>query len=264
MQKLHYFLLLFSFLLCQCREKNPSPETAAVRSSAVVAMLYKDPLVKEWLGAPGKAYFECHFMMPLNMAEDVIVGMDIEYGEGNGQPPEFFENAQWASILGVTREGLILFNYGTQASLNGTPTDAANWTGIDLGTELLSETWYRLRTEVDYQERKYVSVTLEGANIDTVISLQDHRIEFTVSIPFDQRNLTFYVLALRNQDLAAGKEGNTYAYFDKVEGGIWLNQKWETVFQDGFENQSEFPDVPATLPTVKTADFQEGFWYPRK
>ncbi len=108
MQKLHYFLLLFSFLLCQCKEKNPPPETAAVRSSAVVAMLYKDPLVKEWLGAPGKAYF------------------------------------------------------------------------------------------------------------------------------------------------------------DKVEGGIWLNEQWEVIFQDGFEKQSKFPDVPATLPTVKTADFQEGFWYRMK
>ena len=263
MKKAIFSLIMTYLLLIGCSKDTAhieEPLPVPIRSSTIVSLFHKDPSVKAWLQGPGKAYFECHFMMPKDMAEDVVVGMDIEYGEGGGQTPEFFADSQWATILGVTRKGLLLFNYGSEASLNGAP-DAGDHTGIDLKTEILPETWYRLRTEVDFKYRRYISAEIQGPNLDTIIDLKAHRIEYTLQIPFDQRNLTFYVLALRNQELTKDNTGKTYAYFDSVEGGIWLNGQWQTVFLDGFVGQTSFPDVPVSEPMVKVNDFTQGYWY---
>lgn len=260
-----YSLVLFSFLLflssCKKEESQPYMDDALeIRSSTLVTMFHSDSLIKQWLNHPDKAYFECYFLMPANIAEDVIVGLDIEYGEGNGQTPLYFENSQWATIVGLSRDGILFYNCGTQKSYNGIPEDG-NFKGLALNQPILAENWYRLRTVVDFKERKYVSVEVEGPNIDTTLDLSANKIEFTMKIPFNQRNLTFYVLALRNIELANGNKGETTAYFDKVEGGIWWNNSWIKIFQDGFEKQSSFTDVPATLPTVLVENFMEGKWY---
>jgi hypothetical protein len=46
-----------------------------------------------------------------------------------------------------------------------------------------------------------------------------------------------------------------------VTAGIETNDGFETILSEGFESQSEIPDLPITLPVTPLENIKELYWY---
>ena len=56
-------------------------------------------------------------------------------------------------------------------------------------------------------------------------------------------------------------QGSTSVYFDDVKAGIETADGYEVILSDGFESQTDIPDLPITLPVSPLSDFNEKYWY---
>lgn len=228
------------------------------RLSGTVLFVHSSPTVQNWLEEPKKSFVQAYFMFPTDFAEDIIFGIDQEFIEGVDDPIHF-PGADWMALVGLTRTGMLNIPIGTEDSLNGTPSDASVWKNIDLGIELQSNTWYLMRETADFQSRRFESFTLRGPDINITIDLSEYYVDYPNYIPIDNRSLTYYVYAIRISPYV--QPGSTSIYFDDMTAGIEISDGYEIILSEGFELQSEIPDLPITLPVTSLSDFQELYWY---
>jgi hypothetical protein len=239
---------------------SPPPPAAEVdiRLSAATAFAWTDPDVVSFLAAPQQAYVQAYFRFPADLAPDVWFGIDLELFEGVDQPLTL-EGADWMGFFALTRDGDLGTPVGSAASHGGEPDDAETWDIQNLGVTFSPDTWYLIRGDVDFATRTFTSVNVSGPGIDVTVDLTPNLLSYPNYLPFDKPSLTFYVFSLRTK--AAKQPGSTVVYFDDVGAGIQAQTGFQTVFDDGFEQQSDIGDVPITLPIIPMADITELLWY---
>lgn len=228
------------------------------RLSGTVLFIHSSPSVQHWLQEPKKSFVQAYFMFPTGFASDIIFGIDQEFIEGVDNPIHF-PGADWMALVGLTRSGMLNIPVGTEESLNGTPSDASVWEIIDLDIELQPNTWYLMRETADFQSRRFESFTLTGPNVNITVDLSEYYVDYPNYISIDNRSLTYYVYAIRMSPYV--QPGSTNIYFDDVTAGIETNDGFETILSEGFESQSEIPDLPITLPVTPLDDIKELYWY---
>jgi len=228
------------------------------RLSGTVLFVHSSPSVQHWLQEPKKSFVQAYFMFPTDFASDIIFGIDQEFIEGVDNPIHF-RGADWMALVGLTRSGMLNIPVGTEESLNGTPSDASVWEIIDLDIELQPNTWYLMRETADFLSRRFESFTLTGPNVNITIDLSEFYVDYPNYISIDNRSLTYYVYAIRMSPYV--QPGSTGIYFDDVTAGIETSDGYEVIFSEGFELQSEIPDLPITLPVTPLDDIKELYWY---
>jgi len=228
------------------------------RLSGTVLFVHSSPPVQNWLQEPKKSFVQAYFMFPSDFASDIIFGIDQEFIEGVDTPIHF-PGADWMALVGLTRTGMLNIPVGTDESLNGTPSDASVWEIIDLDIDLQPNTWYCMKETADFQSRRFESFTLIGPNVNITIDLREYYVDYPNYIPIDDRSLTYYVYAIRMSPYV--QPGSTRIYFDDVTAGIENGDGYEIILTEGFELQSDIPDLPITLPVTPLDDIQEYYWY---
>jgi len=264
---LKIILLLVLVIPLGCSD-NSSPEEesqnpVALRESIVsasVAFAYQGEVLTNYLANPKRAAVSGYFWFEEDLGDDVIFGLDIEWLEGVNNPVHV-SGGDWMGLAGVTRKGILWFPIGSPVNRDGIPTDTDTWEIRDLGFDLSPNTWYQMTIIVDFELREFVSVTLEGANLNTTVDISGFALEYPNYAPFDEPSLTFYTFALRGKEFAPTPLDNAVVYFDDISGAIEIDSEWTTVFANGFEDQSQIEDIPVQLPVSPMADIQEDFWY---
>ena len=236
----------------------PEPELLESRLSATVALVHSAAEVQAFLQQPGTGYVEAYFNFPATLADDVWFGIDQELVEGV-DAPRTFEGADWMGLIAVNRNGQLGTPVGSAASHAGAPDDAMDWDIQDLGVTLQPDTWYRLRGEVDFGTRTFTSMSLQGPGVDVSVDLSGLLLSYPNYAPFDRAFISYYVFALRARQFAT--PGSTVVYFDDVRGSIDTAGGEVVVFQDGFESQSGFVDIPVSLPVIPLDGVTEFLWY---
>ena len=257
--------LVFILFLFSC--KNDDSEIQNIRSelldgitSSSIAFAYKGDLLQNFFQNPQKAYISGYFYFPPDLADDIIFGFDIEWSEGVDNPIHF-PGADWMSLAGFTRNGVLHFPIGSPQNLTGTPTNTDLWEERNIGTALEPNTWYKMTITSDFGLREFVSVKLEGGEIDVEENIEGIQLEYPNYIPLDKPSLTFYALSLRTKEFAPNNLGGTKVYFDDIEAGIFVDSDYEIIFSNGFENQNEILNIPITLPISPLDVISENFWY---
>jgi hypothetical protein len=228
------------------------------RLSGTVLFIHSSPTVQNWLQEPKKSFVQAYFMFPTDFASDIIFGIDQEFIEGVNDPIHF-PGADWMALVGLTRTGILNIPVGTSKALNGTPSDASVWKYIDLGVELKPNTWYLMRETADFHSRRFETFTLVGPDMNITVDLRDYYVDYPNYIPIDNRSLTYYVFAIRMSPYV--QPGSTSIYFDDIKAGIETISGYEVILTNGFELQSEIPNLPITLPVSPLADMLEFYWY---
>lgn len=236
----------------------PPPAEVDIRLSAATAFAWTAPDVVSFLAAPQQAYVQAYFRFPADLAPDVWFGIDLELFEGVEQPLTL-EGADWMGFFAINRDGNLGTPVGSATSHGGIPDDAENWDIQNLGVTFSSDTWYLIRGDVDFSTRTFMSLNVSGPGLDVTVDLTPKLLSYPNYLPFDKPSLTFYVFSLRTKE--AKQPGSTVVYFDDVEAGIQTQTGFQTVFADGFEQQSDIGDVPITLPIIPMADITELLWY---
>ena len=262
-----YYLLLCCLLFsCSSEEEstmseNPPAQLLDAIVSASVAFSYSGEEVQAFLAEPNQAYVSGYFVFEDNLAEDIVFGLDIEMLEGLENPIRF-EGADWMALAGFTRTGQLWFPIGLPENREGVPTTTDNWIVQDLGLTLQPNTWYKMTITCDFNALEFVSVRLEGGEIDRTVDISGNPLEYPNYAPFDQANLTAYTFALRGQEFAPNNTPGFNVYFDDVEMGIQTAADTFTlVFSDGFELQSSVPEIPILGLPVPLATIPEHSWF---
>jgi hypothetical protein len=227
------------------------------RLSSAMLFVYSDTTVKDFLTEPKKSYVQAYFNFPSDFASDVLFGIDQELLEGIYEPLHF-PGADWMGLVGVTRNGLLGFRHGTPASHNGTPTGDGNWEFIQLNVTFQPNTWYMIREVVDFNLRRFDSVTIQGPDVNITITLDDYLLDYPNYLPFNNKTLTYYVFAFR---MEKSRTGSYSVYFDDVEAGIETDNGFQVIIRDSFENQTSLSDVPFTWPDFNLSLITEYLWY---
>lgn len=254
-------LIIASFISCNKEmDLATTPDVLDAITSSSIAFKYGGVELQNFFQNPTKAYISGYFYFEPDLAEDIIFGFDIEWSEGVDNPIHF-QGADWMSLAGFTRNGILRFPIGSPENLNGIPTNSSKWLERDTGTSLQPNQWYKMTITADFQSREFSSVKLEGNGIAIEVNLEGLQLEYPNYIPLDKPSLTFYCLALRAKELAPDNQGGTKVYFDDIEGGILIDSDYEIVFSDGFENQNEIQSIPFTLPISPLDNIAEDYWY---
>ena len=256
------YTLGFILIFTSCNSDNNTSEVNLmdIASGTSVAFVYSDQKLQDFFVQPNKAFVSGYFYFEEDLAEDIIFGLDIEWLEGVDNPLHF-EGADWMSLVGITRKGILWFPVGSSDIFQGTPNADLNWEIRDLGINLDPNNWYKMTVECDFDKREFISVKIEGNGINTTKDISGFLLEYPNFAPFDKPSLTFYTFAIRSKEFASDNNGGTKVYFDDIEGGIFIGNSFETIFSNGFENQTEILDIPVTLPTIKLDNVNENFWY---
>ena len=261
------FLLSFFCLLLACSNdqegSTPAGATALLDAivSASVAFSYSGDETQRFLEAPSLAYVSGYFYFEEDLAEDIIFGLDIEFLEGLENPLRF-EGADWMALAGFDRTGRLWFPIGYPQNLEGTPTDTDNWIVQDFGVELQANNWYKMTITCDYDALEFVSVRLEGENVDKTLSIQGNPLEYPNYAPFDRASLTAYTFALRGREFAPNNQGGFDVYFDDIEMGIQTaSGNFESIFNSGFEAQATVNEIPINSIPIALQDLNENLWY---
>ena len=261
------FILLIICILIACsndQESSTPPGTTDLLDaivSASVAFSYSGEKAQRFLEAPSLAYISGYFYFEENLAEDIIFGLDIEFLEGLENPIRF-EGADWMALAGFDRTGRIWFPIGYPQNLEGTPTDTDNWVVQDFGVDLQANRWYKMTITCDYDALEFVSVRLEGANVDKTLSIQGNPLEYPNYAPFDKASLTAYTFALRGREFAPDNQRGVDVYFDDIEMGIQNESgDFEPIFNDGFEAQATVSEIPINSIPISLDDLTESLWY---
>lgn len=261
MYKIKIFYISFLILIMACNNKDVvKPESLEQIVSASVAFKYNGGALNEFFLNPSKAYVSGYFYFEDNLANDIIFGLDIEWLEGIDNPIHF-PGADWMSLAGFTRKGILWFPIGSPINLTGTPTNTELWEFRDIGKELQPNTWYKMTIEADFEKREFLSVSLKGGELDVILDISGYPLEYPNYIPLDKPALTFYTFALRSNEFAINNTGGTKVYFDDIEGGIIKGSEKQLVFSNGFEHQNKIEQIPINLPVTQLNNIQEDFWY---
>ncbi len=264
--RFHCILTVASMVLAACggggSSNPPMPEPPAEllesRLSAAVAFVHSNAAVGDFLAQPGTGYVEAWFSFPDTLAEDVWFGIDQELIEGVDQPRSF-PGADWMGLIAVNRNGQIGTPVGSAASHAGEPDDAQEWVIQDLGVSLAPDTWYRLRGEVDFGSLTFSRASLSGPGVDAEVDLTGLLLSYPNYIPFDKPFMSDYVFSLRAAEFA--QPGSTVVYFDDLQAEIETLSGPVVVFSDGFETQTQFEDIPVSLPVSPLDEVTEFRWY---
>lgn len=261
MKKILIISLFTVFQACDSEDSMPEVELLESINSAVVAFEYQSDELKDFLIQPNKAYISGHFMFEEDLATDVIFGLDIEFLEGVDNPLNF-EGADWMGLVGITREGLLWYPTGLPQNKDGVPTDDnTDWQVNQMDFIPKANTWYKIRTEVDFNNLTFVSFSVEGDEEDFFIDLAGEPLDYPNYIPFDKPSVTLYTFSLRSKEFAPDNASSAKVYFDDIEAGIWDGQNWHITFTNSFEEQNEILPLPIELPVIPLSNISEDTWY---
>lgn len=263
MKHLVPFFSIFFLLGCGSDNSPPKPADPVLNeliSSVCVAFSFSGQSVQDFTSQPDKAYISGYFFFEEGLGSDIIFGLDIEWLEGVDSPIHI-SGGDWMSLAGVTKEGILWFPIGSPENLEGTPTNTDKWEVRDLQIDLQPQTWYKMTITSDFSKREFLSFELEGNGIDIMEDISGYPLEYPNYAPFDKSALTFYTFAIRSKEFAPNNEGNTKVYFDDLESGIFINDAYEIIFNNGFENQTAIEDIPIQLPVIPLDGITEDFWY---
>lgn len=245
---------------CTKNDDSPQPDLMDIASAISVAFAHSDQKIQTFLSQPTQAYVSGYFYFEEDLASDIIFGLDVEWFEGVDNPVHF-EGADWMSLAGLTRYGILWFPIGSPENLQGTPTNTDKWEIRDLGIGLIPNNWYKMTITSDFAKREFLSFRIEGNGLDKTEDISGFPLEYPNYAPFDKPSLTFYTFAIRGKEFAPDNAGGTKVYFDDIEAGIFTGNAFETVFSNGFENQNTIEDIPVVLPIIPLDNITEDFWY---
>ncbi|MCC7531849.1 MAG: hypothetical protein IT342_25325 [Candidatus Melainabacteria bacterium] len=233
------------------------------RLSAVVALVYRGQAIENFLKRPAVSYVETYFLFEPDLADDVIFGVDQELIDGIGSPI-YTKGGDWMAFVGLQRSGIVWIAEGTDATMRGAPSKERKWKIQKLNRELVPNTWYRLRCYADFRTRQYVSIELDGANLQERINLSGLRLDYPNYMPFDKRAMSYYVYAMRGRTMMKNR-GVPRVYFDDVVGGIIEAGRERRVFVHDFESQTAISEQPAPGPVIDLNKYEQGrFYFERK
>nr|WP_298998831.1 hypothetical protein [uncultured Allomuricauda sp.] len=261
------WLVLLLLTLVSCSDDQNNGDTNSTEElldaivSAPVAFSYSDVETQNFFQTPSLAYISGYFYFEETLAEDIIFGLDIELLEGLENPVRF-EGADWMALAGFDRTGRLWFPIGYPENLEGTPTGTDNWIVQDFGVDLRPNMWYKMTITADFDALEFVSVRLEGDQVDKTLSIEGNPLEYPNYAPFDKASLTAYTFALRGTEFAPANPEGWDVYFDDIEMGIQLmSGEFEIIFEDGFENQTTVNNIPITDVPIILDQIPENRWY---
>lgn len=260
------FLLALFFLVSCTKDsttegnQNNSTELSDLAASISIAFGYSDEKIQSFLEQPTKAYISAYLQFPEDLGNDVIFGLDLEWAEGVDNPIHF-AGADWMSLAGITRDGVLQFPIGSPENLAGTPTPTVKWETRDLDVNLEPNTWYKMTITSDFEKREFHSFQIEGNDINITEDISGYALEYPNYVPYDKPFLTFYTLALRAKEFAPNNEGSAKVYFDDIEAGILVNDSYEIIFSNGFEDQAEIGEIPFIGPVNQLEIVNENYWF---
>lgn len=229
------------------------------RLSAAVAVVHRGAEIESFLKRPGVSVIEAWTRFPPEMGDDAFFGIDQEFIDGVDDP-HHVSGGDWMAAIALLRGGSVWVATGSEEKLAGKPSDEKKWEILQLGQQLQPNTWYRLRSEVDFGSRRYISFTIEGPGLRKTLDLSPYCVDYPNHIPMNRRAMTYFVFTMRSRKMMKAGEGR--AFFDDVTGSVRdPSGKLKPVFQDGFEGTVSFADQPITLPVIDLNKYRQGQWY---
>jgi len=206
------------------------------RISAIVVFTTERQGADEWLIQPGLAFIEAYVMFPPEIADSVVFGISQEFFEGKNDPI-YFPGGDWMALIGLRRTGTVMVSIGSPEMLAGTPTEDEPGEEFSLDVALQPNTWYRLHCIADFGDRKHVSFSIEGPDIQKTFDLNAHSLNYPHVMPFDDRSLTDYVWSANLAALGGDAQDCARVYFDDVRYGLVRRE----IGPDGKERLTEMP-----------------------
>ena len=257
-------MILICLALWSCEDeetpREASNELLESITSASVVFSYSDAAFVPFFTTPSLAYISGHFYFEEDLAPDVIFGLDIEHLEGVTNPVRF-EGADWMALAGFTRDGILWFPVGSPENLEGIPTPTEKWEVRDFEVDLLPGTWYKMTITCNFDTLEFVSVSLEGGDINKTVSLSGFPLEYPNYAPFDTASITGYTFAIRGTEFSPENTPGYDVYFDDIQIGIFNGNTFEVVLEDGFENQLSIGEIPIAAIPIPMSTLQEDRWY---
>jgi hypothetical protein len=169
---------------------SPALAKKSSRLSAIVSFLSNKPPINHWLENPvNHSSVQAYVLFPPNTGNVVIFGIDQEFLDGTHNPL-FIKGGDWMGLVGIQRTGIVWVARGTRNTMRGIPSKKRSWKIIPLGISLKPNTWYRMRTVIDFKSRRHVSFTINGPGIHRTLNLKAYTLDYPNYMPFDQRALT--------------------------------------------------------------------------
>lgn len=255
---------IFAFLMLCLSSAARADE--ATRLSGIVAFTPKSEAFTPWLDSlSGNTYMQAWVRFPAVTGDDVIFGVDQEFTDGL-RKPHFFAGGDWMGFVGLQRTGNVWVGGGTEDTMAGKPSKERNWKILTLPRPLEPDTWYKIRSVVDFESRRYVSFEISGGGINHKFDLTDTFLDYPNYMPFSGRSLTNYVLVMRGDSLMkdTGAHGEAIAYFDEVEAGLAGERGDIPFYKDGFETQADAVPQQALKvegETIMLSSYKPGKWY---
>lgn len=260
-------LLFFLLCLLMAPPAHAEGDQEQHRLSALVSFTPKSEAYTHWLETlEGYTYMQAWVRFPVLTGDDAIFGIDQEFTEGV-KKPKFVSGGDWMAFVGLQRTGTIWVGGGSDQTMAGIPSKERNWKILSLDKPLQPDTWYRIRTVADFANRRYVSFTIEGPDLEKTFDISDTVLDYPNHMPFSGRALTNYTVIMRGQQLMQDTQshGEAFAFFDDVEAGLTdKNGNDVVLFSDSFEDQPE--RVPEQAPryegeTISLSAYKPGTWY---
>lgn len=268
-------ILFFIFLAVVSDNKSDTADSGGKdykevksRLSSTVSFTYSESRIAKWLQSPNLAFVETYVYFEDDLNESTIFGLDMELLEGMKNPIRF-EGADWMALVGLQRNGTVWVAAGTDKTRSGKPSSDRDWQFKQLGSELKSNTWYRLKTIANFDTLEFVSFTVTGPDINITIDLSGIQLDYPNKMPFDGRALTHYVWTIDGTSIGGSKDKSSSAYFDDISYGIIDSNGAEVVLHtDNIESTgTEFPELNIQFDKIDVGQvmllsaFDEKKWY---
>lgn len=229
------------------------------RLSAAVAIVSQGTEIEAFLAKPGISVMEAWAQFPPELGDDTFFGIDQEFVDGVDHPYHL-KGGDWMAVIALLRGGSVWVAKGTQEALSGKPSSDRTWEILQLDQDLKPGVWYRLRSEVDFGRRRYVSFSIEGPGLEKTFDLSRFSVDYPNYIPMNQRAMSYYVFTMRARKMMKG--GEAKVYFDDAVGGVRDSAgSLHAVFSSGFENTPPITDQPLTLPVIDLSKYKQKQWY---
>lgn len=212
-----------------------------------------------WLQNPGLSYIQAYVRFKDDLPPDVIFGTDQELLDGVDNP-KYISGGDWMGFIGLQRTGALWVAAGTAETSSGKPSISRSWKIQTLNAPLKPETWYRIRTVVDFGQRTFTEFMISGDGLNQTVDLSTNMLDYPNYMPFDKRTMTYYVHAMRGRDMAK-ESGAPAVYFDDIEAGIISNGVDLPVIVSDLETQTSVGAQPIVLPVIRVSNYTQGLWY---
>lgn len=233
------------------------------RLSSTVSFIYSGPQISKWLQSPERAFIEAWVYFEEDLSDTTIFGIDMEFLEGSVDPIRF-DGADWMALVGLQRNGTVWVAGGLPEALEGNPSSDRTWQFKELGTSLSPNTWYKLRTEADFEKLEFISFSVSGPGVDKTIDLSGVQLDYPNKMSFTGRSLTHYVWTIDGTAIGGSKDRSSSAYFDDISYGVYIDGSPVTLHTDDVESFSEsFDELPLKFDGGKIVldNFDESIWY---